>query len=58
MESKMQVMIGSSDLAVSERFTDILRSKGLALRRFHSIKQACNVFSRKTMYSYFLREST
>ena len=33
MEGKMQVMIGSPDLAVWERFTDILKAKGLALTR-------------------------
>jgi len=30
MESKMQVMIGSSDLAIWERFTNLLESKGIA----------------------------
>lgn len=53
MESKMQVMIGSSDLAVWERFTDILRSRGLAPKRFHSIKQACNALSQENVLLIF-----
>jgi DNA-binding NtrC family response regulator len=46
MEGKMQVMIGSPDLAVWERFTDILESRGLALTRFQSIKQARKALTR------------
>jgi len=53
MESKMKVMIGSSDLAVCERFTDILQSRGLALTRFHSIKQACNTLARENVLLIF-----
>lgn len=53
MESKMQVMIGSPDLAAWERFTDILQSKGLAPTRFQSIQQACNALARENVLLIF-----
>lgn len=53
MEGKMQVMIGSPDLAVWERFTDILKAKGLALTRFQSIKQACKALTREDVLLIF-----
>jgi DNA-binding NtrC family response regulator len=53
MEGKMQVMIGSPDLAVWERFTDILESRGLALTRFQSINQACKALTREDILLIF-----
>lgn len=53
MENKMQVMIGSSDLATWERFTDIIQSRGLSLKRFQSIKQACNALERENVLLIF-----
>ena len=53
MENKMQVMIGSSDLATWQSFTDILESKGLALTRFRSIKQACKALERENVLLIF-----
>jgi len=53
MEGKMQVMIGSPDLAVWERFTDILESKGLDLVPFRSIKQACKALTREDVLLIF-----
>jgi len=53
MEGKMQVMIGSPDLAVWERFTDILGSRGLALTRFQSINQACKALTREDILLIF-----
>jgi len=53
MEGKMQVMIGSPDLAIWERFTDILESRGLDLIRFQSIQQACNALKREDVLLIF-----
>jgi DNA-binding NtrC family response regulator len=53
MESKMQVMIGSSDLAIWERFTNLLESKGIALKPFRSIKQACRALAQENVLLIF-----
>jgi DNA-binding NtrC family response regulator len=53
MKKKMQVMIGSSDAAVWQRFTDILKAKGLDLTRFCSIKQVCSVLARENVLLIF-----
>jgi hypothetical protein len=53
MDGKMQVMIGSPDLGISERFTDILESRGIDLIRFQSIKQVCNALKREDVLLIF-----
>jgi DNA-binding NtrC family response regulator len=53
MKGKMQVMIGSSDLANRGRFTEILQSRGLSLTRFQSIEQACNALARGNILLIF-----
>jgi DNA-binding NtrC family response regulator len=53
MEGKMQVMIGSSDLATRPDFTDILESKGLGLTQFRSIKQAYRALNREDVLLIF-----
>jgi DNA-binding NtrC family response regulator len=53
MEGKMQVMIGSSDMSIWEKFTNILESRDLAFVRFQSIKQACNVLARENVLLVF-----
>src|SRR5580704_13005843 len=53
MEGKMQVMIGSSDLAIWERFTNLLDSKGIALKPFRSIKQACRALAQENVLLIF-----
>jgi DNA-binding NtrC family response regulator len=53
MEGKMRVMIGSSNLANWTRFTDVLESRGLAPKRFHSIKQACEALTREDVLLIF-----
>ena len=53
MENKMQVMIGTSEQPVWERFTDILQAKGLSLTRFGSIQQACNALARENVLLIF-----
>lgn len=53
MDGKMQVMIGSPDLAVWQRFTDILESKDLSLVPFRSIEQACKALARENVLLIF-----
>lgn len=53
MDGKMQVMIGSPDLAVWERFTNIVEARGLALKRFQSIKQARKALMREDVLLIF-----
>jgi DNA-binding NtrC family response regulator len=49
MEGKMQVMIGSADLAIWQRFNEIVESKALSLVRFHSIEQACKALAQENV---------
>lgn len=49
MESKMQVMIGSPDFAIWEKFNGILESKDLSLVRFDSIEQACEALAQNNV---------
>ena len=53
MPGKMQVMIGSEDLAIWQQITGVLKSKGLGLTRFRSIKQACQALSRENVLVIF-----
>src|SRR5579863_10597615 len=53
MDGKMQVMIGSPDLAVWQRFTDILESRDLSLVPFRSIEQACRALARDNVLLIF-----
>lgn len=53
MEAKMQVMIGSPDLAIWERFTNLLESKDLSLVRFQSIEQACQALAQENVLLIF-----
>jgi DNA-binding NtrC family response regulator len=54
MKGKMQVvMIGSSDMAIWEKFANILESKDLSFIHFHSIKQACNTLTRENVLLIF-----
>lgn len=53
MEGKMRVMIGSPDLAVWQRFTDILEAKELSLVRFQSIEQACQALAEENVLLIF-----
>jgi len=53
MPGKMQVMIGSEDLAIRGQLTNVLESKGLDLTRFRSVKQACQALSRKNVLVVF-----
>jgi DNA-binding NtrC family response regulator len=49
MEGKMQVMIGSADMAIWQRFNEIVESKALSLVRFHSIQQACQALEQENV---------
>jgi DNA-binding NtrC family response regulator len=53
MESKMQVMIGTHDLGMWQKFTNILDSKDLSLVPFQSIEQACNALAREKVLLIF-----
>ena len=53
MDGKMQVMIGSPDLAIWERFNGILESKDLSLVRFESIGQACDALAHDNVLLIF-----
>ncbi len=53
MESKMQVMIGSPDLAIWERFSNLLESKDLSLVSFQSIEQACEALEQDNVLLIF-----
>jgi DNA-binding NtrC family response regulator len=53
MEGKMQVMIGSRDMAIWQRFNEIVESKDLSLVRFHSIKQACKALAQENVLLIF-----
>lgn len=53
MEEKLQVMIGSSNWAIWERFAKILESKGIVLAQFHSIKQVCKALAQKNVLFVF-----
>ena len=49
----MQVMIASKDLAIWGQLTNVLKSKGLGLTRFRSVKQACQALSRENVLVVF-----
>lgn len=49
----MQVMIGSEDLAVWDRVTSVLESRGLGLTRFRSVKEACRALKRENVLVVF-----
>ena len=53
MQSKMQVMIGSEDLEIWNQLTDVLKSRGLGLTRFRTIKEACRALSRENVLVVF-----
>jgi DNA-binding NtrC family response regulator len=53
MHGKMQVMIGSEDLAVWGQVTNVLESRGLGLTRFRSVKEACRALSRENVLVVF-----
>lgn len=53
MEGKMQVMIGSPDLAIWERFTNLLEARDLSLVRFQSIEQACQALAQENVLLIF-----
>ena len=53
MQGKMQVMIGSEDLAIGGQLTNVLESKGLGLTRFRSVKQTCQAPSRENVLVVF-----
>jgi DNA-binding NtrC family response regulator len=53
MEGKMQVMIGSTDPAIWQRFSNIPESKDLSLVRFQSIEQACNGLAQENVLLIF-----
>jgi DNA-binding NtrC family response regulator len=53
MQGKMQVMIGSEDLAAWGQVTSVLESRGLSLKRFRSVKEACRALSRENVLVVF-----
>jgi DNA-binding NtrC family response regulator len=53
VDNKMNIMIGSSDNAIWERFTNITESKNLALKPFRSIKQARKALAREDVLLIF-----
>ena len=53
MRGKMQVMIGSEDLATWRHVTNVLESKGLGLTRFRSVKEACRALGRENVLVVF-----
>jgi DNA-binding NtrC family response regulator len=53
VRGKMQVMIGSEDLATWGQVTNVLESKGLGLTRFCSIKEACRALRRENVLVVF-----
>lgn len=53
VQGKMQVMIGSEDLATWRDLTNVLESKGLGLKRFRSVKEACRALSRENVLVVF-----
>lgn len=53
MESKMQVMIGSPDTAIWQRFSELVGSKELSLVRFDSIEQACKALAQEKVLLIF-----
>ena len=56
MEGKMQVMIGSSDSEMWGRFADLVESRGLALKSFQSIEQACKALARENILLIFCED--
>jgi len=53
MEGKMQVMIGTTDFTVWQRFIDVVEAKDLSLIRFQSIKQACAALAQEKVLLIF-----
>lgn len=53
MEGKMQVMIGSPDLGIWQRFSELMESKDLSLVRFNSIEQACKALTKENVLLIF-----
>jgi DNA-binding NtrC family response regulator len=53
MEGKMQVMIGTTDFTVWQRFIDVVEAKDLSLIRFQSIKQACAALAQENVLLIF-----
>jgi len=53
MEGKMQVMIGSPDLGIWERFTNLAEAGDLSLVRFQSIEQACQALEQDNVLLIF-----
>jgi DNA-binding NtrC family response regulator len=45
MQGKMQVMIGTPDVAIWQRFTDLLNTDDISLVPFNSIEQACEALT-------------
>lgn len=53
MDGKMQVMIGSPDLGIWDKFTGILDSEDLSLVRFESIRQVCDALAQDNVLLVF-----
>jgi DNA-binding NtrC family response regulator len=53
MRGKIQVLISSQDLAVWGQVASVLQSRGLALTRFHSLKEACRALRRENVLVVF-----
>ena len=53
MHSKMQVMIGTPNLGIWQRFSNVLESNDISLVRFSSIDQACKALARDNVLVIF-----
>jgi DNA-binding NtrC family response regulator len=53
MEGKMQVMIGTPDSEIWQKFTSILQSKDFSLVGFNSIEQACHALAQDDVLLIF-----
>jgi DNA-binding NtrC family response regulator len=53
MQGKMQVMIGTEDLAAWGQVTSVLESRGIGLTRFRSVREACRALRRENVLVVF-----
>jgi hypothetical protein len=53
MRGKLQVLVGSEDLAVWRQVTSVLEPRGLALTRFRSVKGVCRALRRENVLVVF-----
>jgi DNA-binding NtrC family response regulator len=53
MRGKTQVLVGSQEIAIWKQVASVLRSRGLTVTHFHSLKQACRVLRRENVLIVF-----